>query len=157
MVAPTDQTPAFSAAFFSRHYLLFGIQTAGATILLWTGVPLYRGILADAASHKAQLGTLVWSLSAIVLMQMGYWLGRRLPPLRPIFTNALLGLVISFLARMVFVVASSIFGLVFITRSPGLQIPTLRYLVILVGLFSLFCYMKELERLGAALVGQRNE
>ena len=65
----------------------------------------------------------------------------------PHLPNALLGHAILFLARMVFVLPTSIFGFVFIAQRPQFEIEGYQYLVILLGLFSLFCYVRELERL----------
>ena len=58
-----------------------------------------------------------------------------------------------FVARMSFVLATSVFGFVFIVRKPELQIPTSRYLVVIIALFALFCYVQELEQLGRAMIG----
>lgn len=49
-------------------------------------------------------------------------------------------------------------SLVLITQNPEFQIPAFQYGVILVGLFSLYCYVLELERLeGHSLVNVRNQ
>ena len=133
-----------------RFRLLFGVQTIGAIILFWDAVPVYREILADPAAHEAQPEHLVWAVSSIVLMQAGYWISHRINPPLPQYTNALIGNVILFLARMNFVFATSVFGFLFIAQKPGFYIPPFRYIVTLVGLFSLYCYVQELERLGRA-------
>jgi hypothetical protein len=129
------------------------MQTIGVFTLFWNGIPLYRKILADPASHQAQTQTLIWAFSSIALIQIGYWLSDRLRPPMPKFRNALVGMVTLFLARMSFVFASSVFGLLFITQRPGLNIPGFRSVITIIGLFSLFCYVRELERLGRALLG----
>ena len=71
----------------------------------------------------------------------------------PQFQNALLGHAILFLARMVYVLPTAIFGFVFIAQRPEFEIPVFRRLVLLLGLFSLFCYVRELERLGRVFTG----
>ena len=86
-------------------------------------------------------------------MQAGYWIRHRLHVVPPRLRNALLGYILLFAGRMAFVLATSIFGFVFITGSPGLHIPLSRYVVIMIGLFALFCYTQELDRLGKALIG----
>ncbi len=136
---------------------LFGMQTVGAVVLFWKAVPLYREILADPAAHEARPEHLVWALSSIVLMQAGYWISRQINPPLPQYSNALIGNVILFLARMSFVFATSVFGFVFITQKPGFHIPAFRYVVTLLGLFSLYCYVQELERLGRAFVGREKK
>ena len=58
------------------------------------------------------------------------------------------GHAILFLARMVYVLPTAIFGFVFVAQRPEFDIPVFRCLVLLLGLFALFCYVRELERLG---------
>ena len=146
-------TPARNTGGRWVYYLLFAVQTIGAVILLWYTVPLYQQILADPGGHEARPETLIWSLSAIALMQAGYWISHRLRPPLPQPRNAFVGYIVLFIARMSFVLASSIFGFVFIVRRPELYVPTSRYFVLVIGLFALFCYIQELEQLGRALIG----
>jgi hypothetical protein len=136
-----------------RYFLLFAIQTIGAAILFWYSVPLFRQVLLDPASHVPQTENLVWSLSAIALMQAGYWIRHRLRPPLPQLRNALFGYIVLFVARMSFVLATSVFGFVFIVRRPEFQIPASRYVILIIGLFAVFCYTQELERLGRTLIG----
>ena len=136
--------------------LLFAAQTIGAVILLWYAVPHYQQVLADPGGHEARPETLIWSLSAVALMQAGYWIRHRLRPPLPQVRNAFVGYIILFVARMSYVLATSIFGFVFNTRKPEFQIPTFRYVVTIAGLFALFCYTQELENLGKCLLGKEN-
>jgi hypothetical protein len=85
-------------------------------------------------------------------MQAGYWIPHRVRPPLPPLRNALVGHIILFVARMSFVLATSIFGFVFIVRRPEFQIPTSRYFIVIIALFALFCYTQELEQLGRALM-----
>ena len=138
----------------SRYFFLFTMQTIGAAILFWYTVPLFRQVLLDPGGHVARPENLVWSLSAITLMQAGYWVRHRLRlPAPQLFRNALVGYIVLFVARMSFVLATAVFGFVFIVRRPEFQIPASRYLVLIIGLFALFCYTQELEQLGRALIG----
>ena len=75
--------------------------------------------------------TFVWSLSSIVLMQIAYWVSHHVRPPLPRFSNALLGHAVLFLARMGFVLPTSIFGFVFVARRPEFEIPVFGYIVIL--------------------------
>jgi hypothetical protein len=134
--------------------VLFGMQTIGAIILFWNAIPVYQQILADPASHEARPENLVWSLSSVVLMQVGYWTSYRDRPPPPQFRNALLGHLILFAARMSFVFPTSVFGFLFIAQNSAFHIPVFRYVVALLGLFSLYCYTRELERFGAAFLGR---
>jgi hypothetical protein len=129
------------------YFALFGLQTIGAVVLIWTGLRLYRQVLADP-SHEPELWPIVGSLSSIALMQISYWVSYRVRPPLPQFQNALLGHAILFLARMVYVLPTAVFGFVFVAQRPEFDIPVFRCLVLLLGLFALFCYVRELERLG---------
>jgi hypothetical protein len=137
----------------SRYFFLLAMQTIGAAILLWYAVPLFRQVLLDPGSHVPRTENLVWSLLAITSMQAGYWIRHRLRPPLPQLRNALFGYIVLFVARMSFVLATSVFGFVFIVRRPEFQIPTSRYFAVIIGLFALFCYTQELEQLGRALIG----
>jgi hypothetical protein len=53
-----------------------------------------------------------------------------------------------------FVLATSVFSLVFVSQKLADQIPVGRYILTLAGLFSLFCYMQELQRLGNTMMGR---
>jgi hypothetical protein len=150
-----DKVPQWRNANGRWHYaVLFGMQTIGAIILFWNAIPVYQQILADPASHEARPENLVWSLSSVVLMQIGYWTSYRDRPLPTQFRNALLGHLILFVARMSFVFPTSVFGFLFIAQNSAFHIPVFRYVVALLGLFSLYCYTRELERLGAAFLGR---
>ena len=158
MTAPHEsiaapRRPAQSGAGASRYFVLLAMQTIGAAILFWFTVPLFRQALLDPGSHLPRPENLVWSLLAITLMQAGFWMRHQLRPPLPQLRNAFVGYIVLFIARMSFVLASSIFGFVFIVRRPELYVPTSRYFVLVIGLFALFCYIQELEQLGRALIG----
>jgi hypothetical protein len=150
MVSP----PALAQSARGRwgYFVLFGMQTIGAVVLFWTGLFLYRQVLADP-SREPELWPIVGSLSSIALMQIAYWVSYRVRPPLPQFQNALLGHAILFLARMVYVLPTAIFGFVFVAQRPEFEIPVFRCLVLLLGLFALFCYVRELERLGRDFTG----
>ncbi len=136
-----------------RYLLLFGLQTIGVLIIVGVALPFYRNVIADPAAHVAQVAPLICGSTAVALIQTGFWIRHRLRPPLPQFHNALIGYVILFLGRMTFVLASAIFGFVFIIRRPEFQFPVSRYFLTLAGLFAYFCYTQELEQLGRALIG----
>jgi hypothetical protein len=137
----------------ARYFLLLGVQTIGATMLFSFAVPLYRQVMADPGGHEPRPETLGWAFSAIALMQTGYWIRHRLGLPIPRLRNVFAGHIILFAARMSFVLATSSFTFVVIAQNAELQIPTFRYFVFAAGLFALFCYVRELERLGKNFFG----
>jgi hypothetical protein len=139
-----------------RSFLtLFGVQTVGAAIIYWNVLPLYRLAVAGAKPLQVEFEASIWPLAAIALIQSGYWISRRIQPPLPQYTNALLGLCLLFFARMGFVLPTSIFGFVFVSQKYNFQIPAFRYAIILAGLFSLYCYLQDFERLGRSFLGRK--
>lgn len=121
-------------------------------MILRYSLPLYRRAVADPSAHQASVEILIWGLAAVVLMQVGFWIRHRLQPPLPRFQNALIGYLILFMGRMAFLLATAIFAFVFITQRPEFHLPVSRYLLTLAGLFSLFCYTQEVERLAKSLI-----
>lgn len=157
MTEPNDSFASNSALAQSargarRYVTLLGMQTIGAFVLSSTALRLYRQVLADPGSYEPRPWTMVWSLSSIALMQIAYWVSYQVRPPLPQFTNALIGHILLFLARIGFVLPTSIFGFVFVAQRPEFEISAFEYLAILLGLFSLYCYVRELERLGRAFI-----
>jgi hypothetical protein len=154
MTKPQDDrgtaSPAANATGSEWFYpLLFALQTAGAALLFWQVLPIYRQALANSNIYDSS--TIV-SLVGGVLIQFGYWINYRTRPPQPRLCNAVAGHILLFAARLTFLLPSAIFSFLFITKA--LQMPVARYLAIVFGLFSLFCYVRELERLGNRLLGQ---
>src|SRR5262249_19761156 len=135
----------------SLYALLLAVQTAGALIILWKGIPIYRQIVADASQHEPQTGTFLWTLAAVALIQTAYWLRLRLHPTLPKGSNALLGHVLPFLARLSLIFTTSSFSVIFFAQPKGLNLPPSRFPALVAVLFSMFCYSQELERLGKAM------
>ena len=133
--------------------LLLIVETIGAAIFCWKGLPLFRLLIADPAAYATRERIWIWALTAIALVQIGYWLCYRIRPALPRLHNALLGHIVLFVSRLSFVVATSIFSFVFIAKKLEGQMDAARYILTVVGLFSLFCYMLELQRFGSALIG----
>jgi hypothetical protein len=58
-----------------------------------------------------------------------------------------------FLSRLLFLLPVALFSFVFINNKLENQMPFSRYVLLLVGLFSLFCYSLDLRRYGTAMLG----
>ena len=138
------------------HYLAFGLETLGALILLWNGVPLFREVIADPASHEPRSETLIWAFASIALIQVGYWARHWIGVPMPRFSNAFVGEVLLFLSRLNFVFAASVFSFAFLTRRAGFYLPTFRSIVAILVMFSVQCYTRELEHWGSALAEPDN-
>jgi hypothetical protein len=153
--------PKFSAAPSQQctgigwHYpLLLAMQTLGVLTLYRNGLPWYRDLLADPSVYEPRKDTWIWALSAIALLQVGYWVCYRVRPPLPRITNVILGHVVLFISRLSFLLATTVFSFVFFAQKLASKMPPSRYVLMIVGLFSLFCYMQELQRFGKCLLGQ---
>lgn len=160
MTTPSDSTARFHLATKSGrgiglYLLLFAVQTVGVVIFYGKGVSFYRELKSDLTTYMPATDTLVWSLSAIVLMQSGYWLRYRLRPAMPGSVHVLLGHFVRFCARLLFVLPTAVFSFVVIESKLKGLMPLPRYLLVFLALFSLYCYTLELERLGKVLMGQK--
>ncbi len=133
--------------------LLLAAQTAGAVIVLANGIPIYRSIVGDTSRPDPQPGILWWAVAAVVLIQIAYWLRVRLKPAMPPGGFPIFGHIAQFAARLSFIFASSTFSVVFLARFEQLSLPPHRVAMVLLLLFSMFCWTLELERLARALNG----
>lgn len=141
----------------SRLYLLLlTVQSAGAAIVYWYTLPLYRQTVAAPLEFEPRpLERTAYSLAAVVLIQVPYWIGYRLRPPLPRLVNAPLGHALLFLARLNFLLAASIYSFVFVLgKMAHVHLPGTRIAVLVALLFSLFCYTLELERLGGRFLGR---
>ena len=135
--------------------LLLAMQTTGAVIVLLKGVPIYRQIAGDFASFHPQPKILWWALAAIALIQTSYWMRVRLqPPLLP-SGHPVIGHLAAFVARISFILASSTFAAIFFVRFEQLSLPPHRIALVILLLFSMFCWTLELERLAKSLHGTK--
>ena len=129
--------------------LLLAFETAGAVLLFSEGLPIYRKTLADPGSfdHK----TTGIALGGAMLIQIAYWTRYRIRAHPPWAANVVIAHIVLFLGRLVFTLPTAIFSYLFVAKAVVVQIPATKYAFIIFALFSLFCYVRELENLGAAL------
>ena len=136
------------------YWALFGVQTLGAALICAHGVPLYSKLAGDPSSYATRQDPRFWVLMAIALVQGGYWMRRILSPAPPRFQSVLLAHVVLFVGRLVWGVATAVFGFVFLTQRLAAQMPWHRYGLVMAALFSLFCFLLETLYLGRALDGR---
>lgn len=133
--------------------LLLAVQTIGVGLFYFKGLPLYREVASDPTAYSPRAATWGWSLPAIALIQVGYWIPHAIGPSTPRFVNVVLGHVVLFLSRLIFLLPVALFSFVFIHNKLENKMPFWRYVLLLVGLFSLFCYSLDLRRYGTAMLG----
>jgi hypothetical protein len=152
---PHDSSTEFHSWANSRrrwlYILLLALQTIGVGLFYFKGLPLYREVASDPTAYSPKAATWGWSLPAIALMQVGYWIPHRVSP--PRFVNVVLGHVVLFVARLIFLLPVAFFSFVFINNKLENQMPFSRYALLLAALFALFCSSLDLRRYGAAMLG----
>lgn len=136
------------------YWGLFLAQTLTAALLFRVGVPFYRH-LASHAPGRVGHGTLALAAGCVVLMQGSYWLAYRHFPGTALCGRPLLGHLVAFLGRLAFILASGYFSIVYLVRFDELDPHPSGYLILPLVLFAIFCYARELERIGNALNGPR--
>lgn len=128
--------------------VLIALEIAGVVILYCKAIPLYHELTADAAAHSPGTETLRWTLPTAVLIQIAYWIRFYLQPSTPRAASPLVGHVVRFLARLIFVLPSAVFSFVFLDNNLRGRMPVARYLFVLLALFSIYCFTLDLERFG---------
>jgi len=132
--------------------LLLGLEVAGAIIILWHGVPIYRGLL-EGTVQQTDFAIAIWAIVGILLIQTPYWIStlkvfRLLSVPQHIYASH----AVMFLARLNFVFVSGLFSAVVIVRAADLEFVAWRAALLGAVLFSMFCFSIELERLGKLLL-----
>ncbi len=133
--------------------VLLTLEVAGAIIILWHGVPIYRSLLQGTFVKGADLAVVAWAVVGSLLIQVPYWIStlkvfRLLSVPHHIFASH----AVLFLARLNFVFVSGLFSAVVIVRAADLEFVPWRAALLGGVLFSMFCFSIELERLGKLLL-----
>jgi hypothetical protein len=141
-----------------RFRLLMTAETAAIAALLWGSAPIYRAILAAPGQQLADIPSSPFLIIAgLVVFHAAYWHRLRQVPVAIGGRSLLLSHLVVFTGRLCFVFGGSMFALVAFRHVPemGQIVDPLRLisrsLAMLAVLFSLFCYVLELERIGVAL------
>jgi len=138
-----------------RQYLLLLVtETIGVALILWDGVPLYRQVVRQISSHRPEPGIVWWAVTAVILLQVSYWLRMRLQLPVPWSGHPFIAHAILFVGRISFVFATSVASFVFLNNFEKLNLPPHRTVMLLALLFSMFCWTLELDRLGKGLAAK---
>lgn len=138
----------------SRHrfyWLLLVVQSAGAAPMISVGAPFYLQIL-TRTEHQRSLSLLILAYACVIASQVAYWAGYGRFPARGLGGQVFLGHMLIFASRLCFVLVSSTFCVAYIVRAGDLNVRPSGLALLTFTLFALFCYARELERIGAALL-----
>ncbi len=131
-------------------------QVAGAQLFLWDALPGYRRLTAG----ETGVGTpkaFALAITAVVLMQSGYWLAYRARPRLQLRRRVVLGHFVLCLGEVSFFFINALASLVLLDLATKLQFVLWKFMVLIASIFSFFCYKCQLERLGEAMLGSPGE
>lgn len=142
----------------SAYCLLLLAQSLAVAWLFWFVIPIFRQFVTGAGNAqdlnwRDELGI----TAAAVTLQTLYWTRLHLVPVWAPVRSVLAGHVVKFASRASFFFAGAFFSTIFFRHIPELDaLPPVgqgmaRVTLVLVLLFTLYCYSLELERLGSAL------
>ncbi|QOI99312.1 MAG: hypothetical protein HRU70_01925 [Phycisphaeraceae bacterium] len=135
-----------------RYWIPLAAQTLGAALLVWKSIPVYREFI-EARIPDVPRGVLyAWAFIGMGLVHAAYWPNlRSTPPVGPL-PMPVLGHLVQFASRLGLVFVGAFFSVVFLIHYHRLDLDLERRLMALLVLFAFFCYSKELDRLGLALI-----
>ena len=142
----------------SRHCVLVALQAVAVAMLYAVAVPVF----VDLLSHLGEATDLETSSVAAILglaamQQACYWLRRNEGPMRWPGRNAVVSHLFRFASRTSFFFGGALFSSVFYRHLPQLEmLPPIgqtagKVILVLLVLFSLFCFSLELDRIGLDL------
>ena len=136
------------------YWSLFAAESAGMFFILSEALPFYRTLIRGSAGDRPGRYLYVPAASAVVIMQLCYWIKRKTRP--PIWQRRriFLGHILLFFARLSFIFAGSLLSLVIFTRSEDTQFSVVGIALLLATTFAQFCYARELEILSQLLEGR---
>jgi hypothetical protein len=133
--------------------LLLAFEVAGAVIILWHGVPIYRSLLEETFVYRTDAAVIAWAAVGTLLIQAPYWISTlRVFRLLSVPPHIFVGHAVMFLARLNFVFVSGLFSAAVIVRAADIEFVAWRAALLGAVLFSMFCFTIELERLGRLLL-----
>jgi hypothetical protein len=144
-------------------YLLFlAVQIAGAIFVMWNELPAFRQLVRNPGEQiPYDAHEYSWTIATLIVMQAAYWYRLSRIPIPFQDSSLLLSHLFLFLGRLSFIFGGALFSVVFFRHLPALNsdidilVMVRRGLVLAGTLFALFCIALELERLGNALGGNR--
>jgi hypothetical protein len=149
---------AVSLSKSGTYALLLVMQTLAILIIVLGMIPIYDEIIAALGHQLRQLPqSPALLIAALLLFHCTYWFRLLRVPIAVSGHSHLLSHVVLFVGRLSFIFGTSLFALIAFRHLPAIAVVSdplrlaLRFVVMLVILFSLYCYSAELERLGVAL------
>ena len=141
----------------TAYFALVGVEFLEVAALIWRMFPTFHGILLNPGSQgdfRVFDETIVFAL--VLLFQGTYWFRLLRVPVPALSASLPLNHLMMFGGRLNFIFGAAFFSAVFFRHLPALPsdvsiiVMMFRAILFVGGLFTLFCFTLELERLGAA-------
>jgi len=156
--SPTVARPLSRVGGVRRAYFLyFAVENLGVLFFYLRALPHFRQTAANPKVYQPLGDAWWWSLIVIALIQFGYWGCFRLQSAMPKVSSAFLGHVLLFYARLVFLLPSAYYTFTFLYYRLESGVPVERRIMLIAVLFSLFCYMLQVQRMGNVLISRKEE
>ncbi|AHK05095.1 hypothetical protein At15955_52200 (plasmid) [Agrobacterium tumefaciens] len=137
---------------------LIVLQSLAVAFLLRAIFPIFYAVVTHLGERQqVPVSTLLTILAVALLLQASYWTRMRWVEVRAPFHSIFVSHLLSFAARLAFLFGGVLFSTIFFRHLPESNtLPPLGHTVlqgalILLVLFSFFCYSVELERLAKAI------
>jgi len=132
-------------------WCLFAAQAAGAQIVLWVGLPIYRSLLSDRPSG-AYAREIAIVIAAVTIMQAAYWYAYHVQPRLRFRRNIVLGHVLLWLGELCFFFPSALAAVILFDRLKEARLVPWKLCVLASMLFAMLCYKHQLETLGETML-----
>lgn len=133
----------------TMFWFLLGVQILSAHVIFLIGLPIYRKLL-NHQRDQATLSELALIVGTIAVMQAAYWAAYPLQRRLTFRRWVLLGHLFVGLGDLSFLFPTTMAAVAVFDQSLNLQTEWWRLLILVVGLFAMFCYKCQLQSLGSA-------
>ena len=145
----TKRIPAKEGATPLGYMLFFAAELLAMGLILWDGVPIFRGIVNFRRS--ATLSDDVILFLAALIIQITYWHTLRRDPPFPLPEWQFAGHIILFLSRLSFIFVSAVFSFVVYRYWGIFEFSLHRFVLMILILFAVFCFSRHLEAIGSLM------
>ena len=130
----------------TTYVILFVSEIVGMFLILWDGIPIFHHLtrLQQVTSEPDEILLLI----AAALIQFSYWKCLRYDPPFALPRQQFVAHIVIFVSRLSFVFPTTVFSFVVYRSLDVLNINLMRWSLMIVVLFSVFCFSRHLERVG---------
>ena len=141
----------------TQYRIVMILESAGALILLLRAIPVFRIILLSPEKFVPHRWGLLLGAVSIILIQGPHWYKSHNLLFPNTIKSNLLNTFVGFVARIFIIIMSALFMIIFFSNLETLKITFLQIFVSLLILFSIYCYVKDLEELADSYKRKKRE